>query len=88
MSTLLAHRVCNSGEQGIAVIRTVMTHSVDEKSRRAVDATAYSTHEILAHALQIGTLGEGALDLRRWNAQQRRIFGKMLIIERLCVANC
>jgi hypothetical protein len=53
-STLLAHRACNSGEQDFTLIRTVVTDTVNEKRRRAVDPTAYSTHEILAHSRQIG----------------------------------
>ena len=59
-----------------------MTDTVNEKRRRAVDATAYSTHEILANSLQIGMLGQRALDLRRWYAC---VFGKMLIVKRVLV---
>src|ERR1700722_11520764 len=62
-----------------------MTHTVDEESWSAVDATAYSTHEILAHSIRIRMLSESTLDLRSGNAQRRRVLGERSIIERVLV---
>ena len=67
------------------IIRAVVTQTVNEKRRRAINATAYSTHEILADSTQINMLGQSALDLRRRNAYQRHVFGEMLIVEQVLV---
>src|SRR6266446_3224383 len=58
-----------------------MPQTVNEERRRAIDATAYSTHEILANPIRVGMLGQSALHLRCRNAQKRHVFGEMLILE-------
>ena len=40
-----------------------MPEAVDEKGWSAIDATAYSTHEILANPIRVSMLGESALHL-------------------------
>ncbi len=40
-----------------------MAHTVDKKSRRAVDTAADPTHEILTQAGQMRMLGNGAKEL-------------------------
>src|SRR6202011_5824613 len=60
-----------------------MTRAVDEKGRRAINAAAYSAHEILVNPIHIGMLGQRALHLGGRNAQQRHVFGQMLITERV-----
>src|SRR5258708_26886772 len=62
LSFLGRHSGLDCSEERLQFIRSIVAYPIDEEGRCAVHSTAYSTQEILAHAIGMHVLSHLALE--------------------------